>query len=316
MSRKLISEIFGEYEPILSATKAKPTVRMYRIGLRKWWDRAHTEGKQYLDDLDMGDFISFAAYLSQTDLAASSKRVYLASVAFFLNWLVLMGYFSPTMQEMERFKSASHQWIEKTRSRSKIVTPEMIEKVLEAVESSDFKQPFYARNVAMLHFMFVTGCRVSEMLSLNFTNFDLPNHRVMVTGKGGKSRWLFFNQGVVELLKRYWGFIFPDAEMISVTEPAFQRHDSYETEGQPLSAQTARQIVQKCAIDAGFQRGAITPHSFRHAFAVKMLTETNNLALVQDLLGHSSPDTTRIYAKFTPERIQELYMEVWDAIPY
>ena len=45
----------------------------------------------------------------------------------------------------------------------------------------------------------------------------------------------------------------------------------------------------------------MTPHYFRHVFATRALDRTENLALVQDMLGHASPATTRVYAR-TDER--------------
>lgn len=51
----------------------------------------------------------------------------------------------------------------------------------------------------------------------------------------------------------------------------------------------------------------LTPHSLRHAFATQVLGKTGNLAAVQDMLGHSSPETTRIYAKLTDNQLKETY---------
>ena len=54
----------------------------------------------------------------------------------------------------------------------------------------------------------------------------------------------------------------------------------------------------------------MTPHSLRHAFATKMLEATGDLALVQDMLGHSSPATTRIYAKVSSKRLRDAHRTV------
>ena len=54
-----------------------------------------------------------------------------------------------------------------------------------------------------------------------------------------------------------------------------------------------------------------TPHYFRHAFAIRMLSETGNLALVQDLLGHADPAATRVYAKIYPEDLRDAHHKIF-----
>jgi len=52
-----------------------------------------------------------------------------------------------------------------------------------------------------------------------------------------------------------------------------------------------------------------TAHSFRHAFATKVLSNTGDLAGTQDLMGHANPNTTRRYAKLSRERLRQLHRE-------
>jgi integrase len=63
---------------------------------------------------------------------------------------------------------------------------------------------------------------------------------------------------------------------------------------------------------AGIGEVGVTPHYFRHVFATRALDRTENLALVQDMLGHASPATTRVYAKTNEEQRREGYKRVWD----
>ena len=55
------------------------------------------------------------------------------------------------------------------------------------------------------------------------------------------------------------------------------------------------------------QRAALPP------YAIKMLSETHDLALVQDLLGHASPAATRVYAKISPEDLKRAHKKVWES---
>ena len=69
-----------------------------------------------------------------------------------------------------------------------------------------------------------------------------------------------------------------------------------------MRVMTVRLVFNALARDANIEI-ALTPHSLRHAFATKVLEATGDLAVVQDMLGHSSPATTRIYAKVSSKRM-------------
>jgi site-specific recombinase XerD len=71
-------------------------------------------------------------------------------------------------------------------------------------------------------------------------------------------------------------------------------------------------VVDSIAKLAGIDPAHWSPHYFRHAFAIEALRKTGNLATVQDLLGHSSPHSTRIYAKIYDEDLEAAYRDVFD----
>ena len=135
-----------------------------------------------------------------------------------------------------------------------------------------------------------------------------------MNGKGGKERYVFFTRQTSDALQGYWsarGFS-------GKKDPAFSRHDkgsSLKTGSAKnhLSTATIRNVVKGCAVLAGLDH--FTPHWFRHAFAIKMLKDTGNLAMVQDLLGHASPTTTRIYAQVSEQTKQKLHRQVFDGQP-
>ena len=69
--------------------------------------------------------------------------------------------------------------------------------------------------------------------------------------------------------------------------------------------------IQSLAEKAGIAEVGVTPHYFRHVFATRALDRTENLALVQDMLGHASPATTRVYARTDERQRREGYARVW-----
>ncbi|MBN1485980.1 MAG: tyrosine-type recombinase/integrase, partial [Chloroflexia bacterium] len=68
--------------------------------------------------------------------------------------------------------------------------------------------------------------------------------------------------------------------------------------GNSLTSRMVELVVQKCAEMAGLEDEGITPHSLRHTFAASYLEQNpGELVELQALLGHSSLDTTAIYAQ-------------------
>ncbi len=62
-----------------------------------------------------------------------------------------------------------------------------------------------------------------------------------------------------------------------------------------------------CTAQTPSCRIVMTPHSLRHAFATKILEAPGDLAVVQDMLGHASPATTRVYAKVSSKRMRDAH---------
>lgn len=74
------------------------------------------------------------------------------------------------------------------------------------------------------------------------------------------------------------------------------------------------EAIQECLEDlslAGIDPSKFSPHYFRHAFAIHILSETGNLALAQDLLGHSDPKSTRVYAKIRADDLQKAHKKIF-----
>ena len=76
-----------------------------------------------------------------------------------------------------------------------------------------------------------------------------------------------------------------------------------------LTTASIRDIVNEVKMASGIEN--FSPHYFRHAFAIKALRETGNLALVQDFLGHASPSATRVYAKIYPDDLAAAHQKIF-----
>lgn len=142
-------------------------------------------------------------------------------------------------------------------------------------------------------YLAATGARVSELIKIkvehvNSGYFDLYS-------KGGKLRRLYIpkklreeTQKWLETEKRTYGYLFLNKF------------------GNRITARGISQQLKNYADKYGLDRTVIYPHSFRHLYAKNFLEKYNDIALLADLMGHESIETTRIYLRKTATEQQEL----------
>ncbi|HEX2173736.1 MAG TPA: tyrosine-type recombinase/integrase, partial [Dehalococcoidia bacterium] len=96
--------------------------------------------------------------------------------------------------------------------------------------------------------------------------------------------------------------------------PVFARHDpSAGRQVRPLSTNSVRRVIEDLARAAGLGDLVVTPHRFRAWFATHLVEQTGDLAAVQDLLGHESANTTRIYTKVAAGRLRAIHARAFGA---
>ncbi len=162
------------------------------------------------------------------------------------------------------------------------------------------------RDSLIFHLFYSTGCRLSEVLSMNFSDVDFTESRIRVIGKGSRPRYVFLNPATKALLEEH------QRRRTSWFEryPLRDREDSdailFGVQGKRLSASSCHSIFEKYRV-ALHMEGVLTPHMIRHSFATHMLDNNSGIQLVSELLGHSSLSTTQIYTHVTGKRLREVY---------
>jgi integrase/recombinase XerC len=301
-----------------ATTRAVNTARSYRNGLNvfaQFLESKKIPLNSALDSLSIDYFIRFPGWLAGEGYSKKTIGVYISSAKFFLDWLVINGTLKPDYSETLRYDMAVKQVNKKRESRLPR-TPDKgaLEKILAVL--SEWHMPdnnrerlIAMRNYAILWLLTSSGCRNNELVSLNVKDIDLPGRKAVVTGKGNKERKVFFNSTAAESIECYWS----ERGKREKTYPAFSRHDKGAGKRVlRITTRSVQNIVDDVTAMAGLDKGSFTPHYFRHAFAITMLRETHDLALVQDLLGHSSPASTRVYAKIYPDDLERAHKEVWE----
>ncbi len=149
------------------------------------------------------------------------------------------------------------------------------------------------RDLAMLHTLYATGMRASELVSLNLADFNAARATVLCPGRNGqkkRERLLPLPIVAVEAVQRYLEEARPRLVRRESEQALFLNHH-----GEHLTRQGFWLIIKGYAREAGI--ADITPHVLRHSFAILMLKEGMELRSVQELLGHAHISTTQVYSQ-------------------
>ncbi len=149
---------------------------------------------------------------------------------------------------------------------------------------------------AVLEVLVSTGCRVSEVVSLQVSQIDFTNRTFQVVGKGGKTRAVYFSARAERAMEQYLSSSKNPSVLFS------SRRFPYE----PLQVGGLQKLLRLLGEQAGLKEH-LHPHKLRHTFATSALNRGMDLSVIQHLLGHESPDTTQIYAKLSPKTISRAY---------
>ncbi len=177
-----------------------------------------------------------------------------------------------------------------------------VEKILRIVYnlpvSNDLGFRTKVRDIAIIELLFACGMRVSELTSLLLSDYNTQNHSLRILGKGSKERAAYITDEAA--LSAFESWIELRKTLNAKTPNIFLNR--YNDFLRPISV---RFLIHKYAEMAGLEN-RVTPHSFRHSFASSLLNEDVDSKYIQELLGHSSINTTQLYLHTTEEKKVEL----------
>jgi site-specific recombinase XerD len=163
------------------------------------------------------------------------------------------------------------------------------------------------RDRAILRILCYTGIRVSELCSLDLTDIkDSENPRLLIRGKGRKSRHVPIGQTELEILTEWINV--RCEEVVGVNNALFITMDN-RTQGRRIGTRGVRTIVNKYLKQAGLKVPGRSCHALRHSIATWLLDAGVPTEAISELLGHATVATTAVYAKivdmhkYTPSEV-------------
>ena len=194
----------------------------------------------------------------------------------------------------------------KGRSLPHFLSAEDIGRLLSA---PSVKTAMGLRDRAILETMYSAGLRVSETVGLNRGDIDFEEGILRVRGKGRKERLAPLGAPAVRAFERYRAIrdqshgraVSGRASFLSVASAKYHSGG-----GKRLTTRDVGRILARHLAAAGLSPKT-SPHTLRHSFATHLVQAGADIRAVQELLGHSSLNTTQIYTHLTIDALREVY---------
>nr|WP_275889051.1 site-specific tyrosine recombinase XerD [Desulfobulbus rhabdoformis] len=158
--------------------------------------------------------------------------------------------------------------------------------------------PLALRNHTMLHLLYGSGLRVSELVNLPMTSCNLTTGHLRILGKGDKERVVPFSALTGQIVQEYLTQVRP-LLLKGKTSPLL--FCSNRAKG--MTRNRFWQIIREVAQRSGISK-EISPHILRHSFATHLLAGGADLRSVQMMLGHTDIATTQIYTHVDGDRLK------------
>lgn len=227
-------------------------------------------------------------YLDKLNKTSISRK--LSSLRNFYNYLLKKEYIN--FNYFSLYKNPH-----KDTNLPKYVKEDDIDKMFAI---PDTRKPLGQRNLCIIRMLYSTGVRVSELVNIKIKDINIKDRTIKILGKGSKERIVVFGNNTEKVLEEY---LKQGRTILNIKNNEYLFLNN---QGNKLSDRYVRIIIDDTIKKASIKMH-VHPHMLRHTFATSMLNNGADLVSVQDLLGHSSLDTTSIYTHVSEDLIKEIY---------
>ena len=250
---------------------SKRTIDSYLYHNKKFLDFVKKEPASVTEN----DAKLYIAHLmSDKKYKPSSINLALSSIKFFYNEIL----------QNSAFNNVKAPKLEK--KLPVVLTKEEIKRMLSVVENSKHK--------LLIEFMYSSGLRVSECVSLKIDDLDLIEKIGKIKhGKGKKERYIILSDNLIQHLQNYISTKKDNSTYI------------FSIKNRPITARQAQKVVKEAAKKAGIKKRVFC-HALRSSFATHLLEAGTDIRVIQELLGHSNLSTTQIYTKVSTQQLKKV----------
>ncbi|TFF95081.1 MAG: hypothetical protein EU544_03530 [Promethearchaeota archaeon] len=271
---------------------ASSTIKAYRYDLEMFL--------RLMGDLEIEDPLLrqkirlFLKKLKDRDYSKKGLARKIASLRSFFKFLTLNEFISKN--PMRTIKTPK---IRTEEALPKFLTLKEMEKIFSTLIHSNFSSKKKERYYLIVRLLYASMARVSELCGIKIKDIDFSNHSLKLRGKGNKERIVPLDKKTLEIIKE------------SLENRIIYSPDDFlliNTQNNPLTPRAVQMDIQAIKDLCNFADSkTITPHVFRHTGATHLRRSGMDISELQDILGHSSPNTTRIYAKNDISTLKQSY---------
>ncbi len=200
------------------------------------------------------------------------------------------------------------------RAIKKLIGYLTLKEICQVNKTVDLRKNMGFRDYTILHLLFDSGARASEVATLNLDYFDPQNKTLAILGKGNRFRQITLLPKTTQLLSLYLDKYRP-------TPKLFYTHRLFINQrGEELTRHGINRICKKylSLVLSEKRLKELSPaHSFRHSCAMHMLSKGESLTDIKNRLGHENIQTTTNYLRLElhqKREVQKRFIEYTESI--
>lgn len=299
-----IHQFFDQYLPCIKGA-SKDTIKAYRDTFTIFLPfaaRYHSIKIESLriEHLSFDLILAFLDYLeTNRNNIARTRNHRLATLKSFAKMIRLM--YPEQREAIENILSMPEK-----RAQKILIGFMHHEEVLKVFEAVNLKKKEGFRDFCLLHLLYDSGARASEIATINLDYFDSQKRTLSILGKGNRYRQIELWPKTAELLDMYI------TKYRATPKPPYKHRLFINQRGTEFTRHGIHRICKKylsMALPAKRIRDINPVHSFRHSCAVNMLCSGASVTEIKNRLGHENIQSTMIYLKLDLSRRREVQKE-------
>ncbi len=274
----------------LEKGQSELTARTYQRHIYSFVTFLEKLARSHWREVKLDDIHAWLLEQQKKKFHVNTIYILLASVKAFLRYAHQQGW----MEDFNQLLDLPRRW----ESLPHALEVAEVEQLLKAVDTTKTRG---IRDRAILELFYSSGLRLAEMTRLCLVDFKWELGVVRLTGKGSKERIVPIGKQALYWLQHYLQDV-RDKYVKSWSGSLF----FLSRNGKGLSRESIALIIRQTAKRAGLTK-RITPHMLRHSFATHLLAGGADLRVIQEMLGHSSIETTQIYTYVDRSQLQKIH---------
>lgn len=278
-------EVQKNYSPL--------TTDSYYYILEHYYHWVNTNIKQKTWEITKNQIKQYIYYLNMQQYTPATIAKYISTLKSFYKYLIIN-------KKISKDYNLALEYPKKSKKLPQIMYEREIKEFFQQI---DKKQKFGKRNYSLFLVLYTTGIRVEECSNLKIEDIDFIQSTIKVLGKGQKERIVPLHYLTQKEIENYI-----NTERNILLHGEQSEYLFINNKNSQLTARGIRHITTKIAQKCS-NHLKISPHTFRHTLATKLLNNGMDLRYIQEILGHSNLATTEVYTHLDVRTLNKTYQD-------